>query len=301
MPIAFACPHCNRGYNVADANAGKRFACKQCGKPVMVPTVADNDDPVPLEIVDEPPAPVPAPMYAPGAPVMPRPRHGPRSTTTRITRPTGPVPYPHGAPPGHYPPPYAVNKPLSMMSLIGLIFAFLGPLSLVGVVLSTLGLKETKPHGPRSGRGLAIAGMVLNILAIVGLLIAAVLFAVVASALNQAGAESRAAIQSDFSLIANRAQTYYFGNSESLAAGGPSPAPSAGGEPAYTLNVSALADAAELKYPQQLGSRNPDSVYHIQVTGARSLRVTCRFMGQPVAVLDISDVSMQQSTVNWSP
>lgn len=37
MPIQFNCPHCNRPYSVADAHAGKKFACKQCGKPVDVP------------------------------------------------------------------------------------------------------------------------------------------------------------------------------------------------------------------------------------------------------------------------
>ena len=37
MPIAFDCPHCGKNYRVADTNAGKRFACKECGNPVTVP------------------------------------------------------------------------------------------------------------------------------------------------------------------------------------------------------------------------------------------------------------------------
>lgn len=37
MPIPFRCPTCGRDYRVADAHAGKRFDCKQCGSKVTVP------------------------------------------------------------------------------------------------------------------------------------------------------------------------------------------------------------------------------------------------------------------------
>jgi hypothetical protein len=40
MPIEFNCPSCGRRYAVADANAGKRFACKGCGTPNSVPGAA---------------------------------------------------------------------------------------------------------------------------------------------------------------------------------------------------------------------------------------------------------------------
>lgn len=72
MPIEFNCPHCQRPYKVADANAGKRFACKQCGNAVQVP----GGQPAPA------PAPAARPMArAPGA----------------APRPAGPSPQP-GAP-----------------------------------------------------------------------------------------------------------------------------------------------------------------------------------------------------------
>lgn len=37
MPIEFSCPNCARPYKVGEANAGKRFACKQCGNAIQVP------------------------------------------------------------------------------------------------------------------------------------------------------------------------------------------------------------------------------------------------------------------------
>lgn len=40
MPIEFNCPHCLRGYTVADSNVGKRVKCKGCGKPMTVPDLS---------------------------------------------------------------------------------------------------------------------------------------------------------------------------------------------------------------------------------------------------------------------
>lgn len=65
MPIVFQCQYCAREYRVADTNAGKRFACKQCGQPVLVPGPSADE-----------PQPAAAPARAPGAagPGVPRPR-----------------------------------------------------------------------------------------------------------------------------------------------------------------------------------------------------------------------------------
>lgn len=70
MPLEFDCPHCSHHYRVADTNAGKRFACKQCGQPVQVPGPQARVAPAPA------PAPRPAvPGRSPSAPraVAPRP------------------------------------------------------------------------------------------------------------------------------------------------------------------------------------------------------------------------------------
>ncbi|MCB9932197.1 MAG: hypothetical protein H6841_02115 [Planctomycetes bacterium] len=47
MPIEFNCPHCLRGYTVADSNIGKRVKCKSCGKAITVP------DPSGLSFADD--------------------------------------------------------------------------------------------------------------------------------------------------------------------------------------------------------------------------------------------------------
>ena len=40
MPIEFNCPHCLKGYRVADSNVGKRVKCKVCGEPMTVPDLS---------------------------------------------------------------------------------------------------------------------------------------------------------------------------------------------------------------------------------------------------------------------
>lgn len=37
MPIEFNCPHCFKGYRVADSNVGKNVKCKDCGNAITVP------------------------------------------------------------------------------------------------------------------------------------------------------------------------------------------------------------------------------------------------------------------------
>ncbi len=47
MPIRVQCPQCGKEYNVGDDKAGRRFQCKGCQAPVVVPTssAAAEDDP----------------------------------------------------------------------------------------------------------------------------------------------------------------------------------------------------------------------------------------------------------------
>ncbi len=329
MPIQFACPHCNRSYRVADTNAGKRFACKECSQPIEVPPLG-AEDAVPLEFPAEQselpqeqlefaPEPqyvaeqpqyqpyVPQGQYVPHAPVMPRPRHGPGSTnnaprrpTTRVNIPAHPGPA-HGAyppPPGQYPQQYAGPQPTSMMALVGLILAFVfWP---AGLVLSFIGLKETSPRGGKSGRGLAIAGVTLNLLSLV-LTIVCVLVVVVAfrSAVGAVNQESQQAMQADFDVIKKRLQQYYLANKNSLAAGGPAQARSVAGQSVIVLSPSALADPSELRYPRQLG-KPVDDVYRIEVTGPNSVRISSWY-GVQLAYMDVSDVSAATSTIEWNP
>lgn len=88
MPIEFDCTHCRHHYRVADTNAGKRFACKQCGQPVQVP------GPQPAVVTTPRPA-------APGR-GAPAPRAAaPRPAAARPAAPqAGPAPYGQQVPEG---------------------------------------------------------------------------------------------------------------------------------------------------------------------------------------------------------
>ena len=45
MPIQFSCPRCERAYTVADALAGKRIKCKECGQEQSIPTLSAMAEP----------------------------------------------------------------------------------------------------------------------------------------------------------------------------------------------------------------------------------------------------------------
>lgn len=79
-------------------------------------------------------------------------------------------------------------KPTSTMAVLGLIFGFVfWPL---GIVLSVLGLRETRVGGPRAGRGLAIAGLVISLLAALVVVILIVTFAGAASSISSKAAST---------------------------------------------------------------------------------------------------------------
>jgi hypothetical protein len=70
---------------------------------------------------------------------------------------------------GGYPQPYSYPKPSNtngfaiaslVCSLLGILLAFLGPVA--GIVFGIVGLRQTEQRG-ESGRGLAIAGIVVGV------------------------------------------------------------------------------------------------------------------------------------------
>lgn len=77
------------------------------------------------------------------------------------------------------PPPPASNAPqpqmvtertsgLSMAALIcGIIGLFMNPMSVVAIILGALGLSETSKDPSLKGRGMAVAGIVLGIVAVI--------------------------------------------------------------------------------------------------------------------------------------
>jgi hypothetical protein len=193
MPIDFNCPSCGKNYKVADTNAGKRFACKQCGKPVEVPA-ADTVLAAEPVVVEPPPAQAPA-GRAPRLPgAGPKPLGGPRPVggpgrPTPMSGPGVPRPYGHqGRPLGPL-----KTSPMAITSLamvgVGLslfLLAFAIPpvvfLSLLcpvlGLVFGIIGMVQAKKGGRYKGWGIALAGVIVNGL---GLLVfgAFVLFAII--------------------------------------------------------------------------------------------------------------------------
>jgi hypothetical protein len=81
MSIDFNCPNCGRNYKVADTNAGKKFACKDCGNPVQVPATSTAP-----QVAPPPPA-----VIAPPPPAARGPSgRGPRMPGARPMGPRGP-------------------------------------------------------------------------------------------------------------------------------------------------------------------------------------------------------------------
>ena len=88
----------------------------------------------------------------------------------------------------------ATTKLTSTWAVLGLVFAFLfWPL---GVLFSILGLRETGNRGPRAGRGLAIAGLVVSVLAIITTVIVIVVLSLATSSAVKAVNDATASASS---------------------------------------------------------------------------------------------------------
>lgn len=199
MPIQFNCPHCGKDYRVADANAGKRFACKQCGNAIEVPAGGVVAAPPASPQVAAPPVAAPPAARGPSGrgPRLPgagpRGPGGPRPAGAPGPRPGAPRPY------GQQGMPMGAKKtsPMALTSMIlfgvGFIcsigmFVF-GPLfflavlcALVGLILGIVGLVQTKKGGRYKGFGLALAGTILNGLALGSVVLLFVLIIAAAAA-----------------------------------------------------------------------------------------------------------------------
>lgn len=120
--------------------------------------------------------PVPPPYSTPDQPVPPPGRPGP---TPGAAYPAPGAAYPtpgaaYPAPGGAYPAPGAPSpaQPSATLAIAGLVTSVLGCTALVGLVLSIVALVRVR-RGTASGRGLAIAGIVVGALWLVVGLVAA--------------------------------------------------------------------------------------------------------------------------------
>lgn len=124
----------------------------------------------------------------PGGPVNPQPGAAP---TPGHASPPGAAPMPGYAPPPGaapgFPPPGAMQTspspgypqpgaapfigapPTNNLAIFGLILAFLGPCSMIGLILSIVALVQiNRSYGAQKGKGLAIAGITVGILVLLG-------------------------------------------------------------------------------------------------------------------------------------
>ncbi len=116
------------------------------------------------------------------------------------------------------------------LGIIGVAFLFTfccwfvgQPLGIIGLILGILGLKQTGVGGRYTGRGMAIAGIILSVITLLGG--AGFLIFSFAFQSNQKEAvekfESQMNTSADATIIKTRLQQYYDYNNKSLQAGGP--------------------------------------------------------------------------------
>ena len=214
---------------------------------------------------------------------------------------SGMPPYPpssYGPPPGYHPPgayPPPLPRATSGVAIASLVCGIANPLLCVGapviaplgLVLGGVALKQTGTHGNRSGRGFAVAGVVLNAL---GLLIAAaVLFygaTLIYTANANEGVRQAGKIDEDFYFIEERLRAYWRANGDSFGPGGPKLAgeksrfarPSANApKVAGTLQVSDLVAQDDLLHPLNdfsLTATGPKSAVIRHAPSGRELRIS---------------------------
>ena len=89
--------------------------------------------------------------------------------------------YPAAPPAGQYAPAYGQppQNPGKTLGIVGLVLGFFGPLSIVGLILSIVGLVKSRKAGQPNG--VAIAGIIVSSLVLIGTIIMAVVLGVAAS------------------------------------------------------------------------------------------------------------------------
>lgn len=163
MPITVSCPSCGGKINAPDNLAGRKVKCPKCSAPMMLP----SDNAVTEAIQTAAPAPA-----APPPPSAPPPRSRPARPAQDDDyyddepRDTERIRVRAGGPNG-----LAIAG--MVLGIVGFIMAFIPCLGwvlaiimgIVGTTLSGIGLAGANKVG--SGKGMAIAGLILSILAVI--------------------------------------------------------------------------------------------------------------------------------------
>ncbi len=206
---------------------------------------------------------------------------------------------------GMYPPP--VSRPTSGKALTSIILmgvsvlfwpmaVFTGPAALV---LGWMALKETTPTGTRTGRGLAIAGMVGGSLMFVACLGLAAIMVFAFTMANEAqkhveenrtSRESRQADE-DLKLIKDRVKLYYIENSRSLEPGGPI-VTDGGRHGLYDEKSPRVKDELRLEDLVMSADLNkPMAFYELRKTGPKSVLIISSIAKRELMVADLDSES----------
>jgi hypothetical protein len=214
-------------------------------------------------------------------------------------------PPPPPPPPGMGMPDFGIPRPQSGKAVGSLVCAGLGLICCaialpIGFVLGCMGIAETGPNGSRSGRGMAITGLVLNTL-IMGGIIAFYVVVFAASAVQhqkQQEVENKG-IDADLDKIRLRLNEYYVANNNSLGAGGFKLAstekptttvktPVKKGRVEGTLKMEDLFAEGELSMPLNM--------YELIITGSSSATVRASSWTRNTSrVMKIYDISVTNS------
>lgn len=210
--------------------------------------------------------------------------------------PPHPQPYyappPYGPPQGYYPP--TAPKPLSGLAVASVVCGIANPVICVGapffaplgLALGGIALKQTDGSRSHRGRGLAIAGVVLNAF---GLVIAGLVLFYFSTQLYtaQANESVRQAgkVDEDMYFIQERLRTYWRANNESFGPGGPVLAgeesrfarpPANGPKVIGALKVSDLVVQDDLRHAVgdfTIAATGPKSVVIRHAPSGRELRI----------------------------
>ncbi|CAG0988423.1 hypothetical protein PLCT2_02327 [Planctomycetaceae bacterium] len=211
--------------------------------------------------------------------------------------PPHPQPYyappPYGPPQGYYPP--TAPKPLSGLAVASVVCGIANPVICVGapffaplgLALGGIALKQTDGSRSHRGRGLAIAGVVLNAF---GLVIAGLVLFYFSTQLYTAQANESVLqagkIDEDMYFIQERLRTYWRANGDSFGSGGPRLAgeksrfarPAANAPKVTgTLQVSDLVVQDDLMHPLNdfsISATGPKSAVIRHAPSGRELRIS---------------------------
>jgi hypothetical protein len=233
----------------------------------------------------------------------------------------GPTPQYIPPPPPPPPPGYGEGgfggKPTSGMAvaslvcgLVGMVSFFCWPLaitSLVGLVLGILGLIATGREGPRSGRGLAIAGTIVSVVSVGVMATSIGLFLfMVEEGVKEAEQDMATQLDSDQRIIIDRLKKYYDENAQSLGPGGPilagartAAAPTANGSATNTtarvtgsLKLQDLVQDDELRYGRHSGG---GAGWEMVITGKASATLRAKDWGGTIQrEVEIQDIGRNQ-------